>query len=497
MYLNKLLIFVLVVGGVLLASLPQQPSLLEQERDSGIFAYTGWVWHSGGLPYQNAWDNKPPGVYLINAAAFAVGGVNRWALWGVELLFSVLTAALFYGLVLQVTRRHLVASIALFVFVPLMRYPGMVMDGNFTESYALLPQVALWWAGWRLLQQPRSGWALLLGVAAGAAFLIKQTTVGAALAFPLVVLMGGVGWRGLAGAVLGGLLTLALFAAWLALHDLTQAFYGAALASPTALHEWVGQESPSVWATLRSTIGTPSFQHLYLPMLPLVVLALGRWRSAWGAWVLGALAVDVLLTNLTNRSYAHYYITPIPALVLVGLLAWGQSDKSRFWLGMGYFMLVGLVGWNAVFEHLSAARGAWFGAARQDPLAGYLMANSTPDERVWVWGASSKINFQARRYSPTPHHYAYGLIVPGGSAVEDDIARVVDDLARERPTIIADRALNDGNRVPPLHPVVRALWLAQGGRHDTANLQPIFDFVWQHCRIREFFGNAAIYTCRY
>ena len=47
---------------VFVASLQLAPSVIEQRRDSGIFAYTGKVIREGGLPYVDAWDNKLPGV---------------------------------------------------------------------------------------------------------------------------------------------------------------------------------------------------------------------------------------------------------------------------------------------------------------------------------------------------------------------------------------------------------------------------------------------------
>src|SRR5512139_2091331 len=69
---------------VFVVSLQYAPSVIEQRRDSGIFAYTGKVIAHGGLPYVDAWDNKLPGVYYIDALAFLLFGTNRWALWLIE-----------------------------------------------------------------------------------------------------------------------------------------------------------------------------------------------------------------------------------------------------------------------------------------------------------------------------------------------------------------------------------------------------------------------------
>ena len=69
---------------VFFVSLQYAPSVTSQRRDSGIFAYTGKVITEGGLPYADAWDNKLPGVYYIDALAFVLFGTNLWALWLIE-----------------------------------------------------------------------------------------------------------------------------------------------------------------------------------------------------------------------------------------------------------------------------------------------------------------------------------------------------------------------------------------------------------------------------
>src|SRR5262245_34555791 len=91
-----LLILLLALG--VFASLPQLPTLIGQGRDSGIFAYTAKVILDGGVPYREAWDNKPPLVYYIDALAFALFGVNRWALWIIELVFTIISGGVFFWL---------------------------------------------------------------------------------------------------------------------------------------------------------------------------------------------------------------------------------------------------------------------------------------------------------------------------------------------------------------------------------------------------------------
>ncbi len=86
-------------------------------RDQGIFAYIGDTLLHGGVPYLDAWDHKPPGLYAIYALAFALFGrgmpsVHLLEAFAITLaalaLYAVgcltcgqragLLAALFYGL---------------------------------------------------------------------------------------------------------------------------------------------------------------------------------------------------------------------------------------------------------------------------------------------------------------------------------------------------------------------------------------------------------------
>src|SRR5579859_5039445 len=55
-------------------------------RDQGIYATVAETMLRGGMPYRDAWDFKPPGIYLIYAATRAVLGPGQWAIRVVEVL---------------------------------------------------------------------------------------------------------------------------------------------------------------------------------------------------------------------------------------------------------------------------------------------------------------------------------------------------------------------------------------------------------------------------
>lgn len=40
--------------------------------DSHLFGYYGWCVSQGARPYLDVWDNKPPGIWWVNAAAVVI-----------------------------------------------------------------------------------------------------------------------------------------------------------------------------------------------------------------------------------------------------------------------------------------------------------------------------------------------------------------------------------------------------------------------------------------
>src|SRR5262245_7445629 len=55
-------------------------------RDQGIYATVADSMLRGGMPYRDAWDFKPPGIFVVYAATRAVFGSGQWAIRLVEVL---------------------------------------------------------------------------------------------------------------------------------------------------------------------------------------------------------------------------------------------------------------------------------------------------------------------------------------------------------------------------------------------------------------------------
>ena len=509
----------LIIIVVMLNMTTVLPTISSQGRDSGIFAYTGQVIaDDGGLPYRDAWDNKPPGVYYIDALAFKLMGANLWALFAIETAFVMVASFLFWLMLRSMFQHEWLALAGALMFVLLVRHGALVRDSNRTEVYAVLPQVMCLALGYQFLRRPGVRWGLLLGLAASMAFLIRQTTVGVALAFIPAILITQHSalnnprrWHWLASMIAGGLAGLGITAVYFMAHGAFDDLFRSAFVMPSQFHEWVGQAEDQHLPFFISVLTSAYFTQIFLPLLPFFVyLGWGvyrRWENydrTLATWVLLMFVVDLFTIDLTGRSYEHYYITLMPSLALVMALGLHRlvihTDATRLrQLAIAYLVLNMVLVVGSTIREYDQQQGTLFGPELKHRMAVYLQENTAPDDKVLVWGATSSINFQSRRDSPTQHHYAYALLVPG-MTTEDDIQEFIDDLARERPVIILDRSIGAGNRVPPLGLEDRERWWATGGRTDIMDLQPVFDFVAAHCvpdsdQIEP--GRSRIYRCTY
>ncbi|HML23827.1 MAG TPA: glycosyltransferase family 39 protein [Aggregatilinea sp.] len=519
----------------LISALPQVPSAIPQGRDSGIYAYISWMAEKGVNLYRDVWaDNKPPALYYVNAFAFAIFGPDRWALWFANALLHLATVATVFAVLQAVYRRSTVSLTGAMIYAVLARHPALIIDGNLTESYALLPQALCMAAGYWFLHRPSDKMALAVGITASVAFMTRQTSIGApmmlipaVLAVRHPVLYDPKRWRWLALMIAGGVGGLVVLVGHLWLEGALSIAIDAMVNVPFEFHRWVDRKFTPAWATVFTTVTSSNF---WLAMGAYVPFALGglalaarhtvsilngrihhadeaATRRTWEVWIALTFIADLALANSTNKSHGHYFLSPMLALsfmIAAGLVAmfdsrrrtrWVRWGKHIYWvLAMTVAIVIQVLGYKAI-DSLSESKLA--GKAIIDPLPAYVAAHTDPDDMVFGWGVgSSRINFQAGRLSPTRFHYGYPLIVPD-APTQARIEQTVKDLERNKPVMVIDTTFIDGKRVPPLDPERRIAWWALGGRRDVANLQPIFHFVADYCELVDRVENADIYTCRY
>jgi hypothetical protein len=405
----------------------------------------------GDAPYRDAWDFKPPGIYLIYAFTRAVFGSSFAAVR----VFEALALTSLFGAFAIFSRRHVGtrgagvvgAAVAILAYVPIEFWYTAQPEGFGAVALAWALVCATYvapagsgragerrqlaaWAGAAalysvaaLLKPPLGGGIL---VSFGFAIASRRSERGASAS-------GGVGAFGaptLAFAVGGALPLLATFGYFAAvggLRDLYQALFvfapgytalQLAQASPLlllgrALREWLFLTAPY------NAVGL-----LALALLPV----LHPRERAGSAHVLGVIGFSLLGVALQAKFFPYHYAAVLP---LTGLLAgwgfwklWVRVRRSPARL-LAFAAALGLVGFGVV-PGLPDMRVFWKRTAlrieaRTNPelripyrdglhtfgdvdagsnrmAAEWLIANTPPDSRLFIWGFEPVIyQLSARR----------------------------------------------------------------------------------------------------
>ncbi len=207
-----------LVAWVLLAGLIafRLPSLVQPAgADQALYTYIGQRILAGGVPYRDAWDQKPPGVHLAYAGLVALWP-HESVVAGADLAVAALTALALIALGRRLSSSSGAGEVAAAAFL-LLGNPAMGRLGGLRvraqcEVFLALAVAAALLAVWRAIRsQPANrGWLLISGALLGVAVVFKYNAV--AYALPLLVMVAG----SPAADSRPGLRTIAARAGWIA-----------------------------------------------------------------------------------------------------------------------------------------------------------------------------------------------------------------------------------------------------------------------------------------
>ena len=159
------------------------------ERDEGEYAYIGERWLRGEVPYRDAFDQKPPGVFLVYGAVIRTLGRSVSAIhWGAQ-IWSFGTVVAVWALA-RSAGGNAVGAAAGLLFSLLSTNPGVLGNAANTETFLILPATLSLLAALRARRAGSARWALAAGVLAGMATLFKQVALTNALISVWIVARG-------------------------------------------------------------------------------------------------------------------------------------------------------------------------------------------------------------------------------------------------------------------------------------------------------------------
>jgi len=469
---------------------PEHPGGLPLYGDGGVHAYIGSRVLHGEVPLVTWWTDKPPGVFYVNALAFAIGGASVHSLQLLDLGSALVSVVAFFWVAVLLSRTWIAVLVTL-AFTISARNPALLEGGNYTEQYALpLLIVAL---GCVLLSHRRSGrgamaWAALAGVLLALGTLVSLLVLPVAVAagasyFPFARQSVRAAARLLAGLALG---------------------FGAPMAFGLGYYAAIGG-LPHVDDALTFTrlYTATSGRWGLLAGVAGIALVTALWARSPGfrpypaspALLLGGGTALALLGHLASGHYfAHHLLAaviPCGALLVTFALemevAHGQPPPAAR-VALATTGCAVVVGGSLLALALSDYR--------PDPAtASFLWSNNLApgalpkriDElcpagaSVFVWGNQPSINFLADRKAASRYPDLFAVEMPGY-----DNARRVNEMAHDlqvsKPCAIVDTSAALPI-VPPLDAARRATWVPsteEGGIHSYADFQPVYDFVASH-----------------
>jgi 4-amino-4-deoxy-L-arabinose transferase-like glycosyltransferase len=446
-------------------------------RDQGIYAVVARTILEGGMPYRDAWDFKPPGIFLVYAAARSLFGPSQAAVRLFEVLSLAGMCIAMRRLGIRFWQDGLLGVVAATMAVLGHAQLGFWHTGQPESFGGVLTVFALWALGPRDLASSASAempppsafstsWRrFMAGFLFGLAGLMKPTLVG-----PAAVAALALAWRRrspmplvaiLAGGLVPTLSCLAWFWAKGALPDLLETFL---VFTPhyTALAANAGIGG----VTLRTLAGLLS-NTAGLPLVGLALLLVpGLWSRGTGpaATLAAILAAQLAGVAIQGKFFSYHYGASVPILALLaapGLgrawryaRAWGRlmetlllvlaaavtyihtanAGEVSFWR-QSYMRTRALLATHvdqAALDRLESVADVDAGANRD--VSAYL-ARETPAVRpIFVWGFEPAIYDLSNRASATRYIYNVAQRAAWSKAVARE--RLIGDLTARPPAAI-------------------------------------------------------------
>jgi hypothetical protein len=451
---------------VLAAFLLKAPQVLApMGQDQGLYHAVGAAILDGAVPYRDAWDPKPPGIFYAHAGLLALLGPDPWRLCpvgGLEprcgtLLFGVVDFLLTLGLgglVALIARRLGLpnGSQVLAFGLTILAASLVVLDpeGSTPEKWALVPATAVIVAALRAVHPHRRRWLIVAGLCGAVAAILKPPDLASVLA-----VSGYMIWRRQARdlAWVWGPLLLVLLGTWavFALQGAGGALLEATLGYNVARAGFEPGRIPQAAGAATWQLARAGLVVVWLPALVGAAIA---WSSPprWRLILLWAL-LDIAALFLGGTKFTRtYFIQLVPSMALLATLGltglWSGlgSRLARGLLGVGFGGLILLTGgfqlgfmqrvWNE-----SVAHGPTTYSIEQ--LAA-LVRGLPADETVFVWGDEAQLYALAERLPPGPFLNLAGLASTGDPAAAARRTELLTRLQRDPPAVIVvDRRTAD------------------------------------------------------
>lgn len=448
---------VLLLAGVLiLALLLRLPGFaLPLERDEGAYAYVAWSWLHGDLPYRDAFDHKPPLVYLLYMPPLLFGPPSALAIRAWATLLFLADVALVFAIGRRVWARAagLLAALIFGVAGSAFDLQGLVLN---TDQALVLPALIALWCALRLHETRRLRFAIGAGAAIAATVLVKPVGI---VLLPALLLSCERSIRCIGRVYSGAALGAAIVALPIAGYFALRGGWSDLVFGVLTYNRLYASESQDRWLLGPLVDMFAAFVPLLLVAIGGVALLPGRSDTAItpstrrSGWLIAGWCAALLVAAIGSlRAYIHYYypILPFLALLAAPCLLWlwridSSADPFRrvanrlAALLLAALLLVPFARQNLSLLGTSAEQQAvrlygdvgkhYFAPA---PLvAEYVRERTQPSDYIYIFAAEPQVYLLAERRAANRYIYDYPLgLVPGA------LAELRQDLAARPPKLV-------------------------------------------------------------
>lgn len=430
-------------------------TLVFSNRPVDEFSYADFarIAATGGVPFREIWDIKPPmNTYLLAGFVGLLGNTVlavRVAVISLNVAFVAATAALAYALT-----RSQVAT-ALIAFVALI-YGGWQAYLEGWEPVVLVALFSTLGMLFAVAGRGRPLWLLLSGFFLACGFFSKQIIAPeglAAVAFAALYAPSGKRWQSAGWVIVGGLVSVLGFVALFAAQGVLLPIWKNAFANSFL---YAFEPGDSNWHFNEEFAGF--FRQYFLGqtvpfLLPLLILAPLAWGALFTqrearplAWVLLLWLLTEILGAMVGRAMRRtYFIQTLPALLMLVAVAVPYVWRARAWVRLGAVLVMCAAFyslWMRTPAHWQALTETAWRSPDDAPMVQALMptvnalqAAVPVDGCFWAWDSTGIIRYLANRRACTPETAAHVMMVREAFEYERIRAEYLNGLFATRPTI--------------------------------------------------------------
>lgn len=394
-----------LAGLLALSCILRAPSLLRSvlDWDESLYLLMASAWRAGHLPYTTIWDNKPPGIYAIFAAALAICGHHIAAIRLATMLATGLTAfavwRISFALLAGAPHRLFCAWLGGLTYsIGALSNDGLAANTEifmvcFT-AYSLLAALSTA-PPWRL--------GFITGALFGCAILTKYVAIFEAPAVLLALIWrqpGKTVLKRLAAAVLGGALPLAIIIGLYTAHGQLALWWRDSVAA-----NFTRAETPITIASLHAALTTQAGRWLPFYAAPCIMF----WQHYRGGahrrrfiFLLIWLAGGAIGVAAAKSFYDHYFqqILPVLSVITAIIFAGLVNRRTSMALFAAYIAIPGIAAGNAIWQITWPVLNPAFQDSPAQ-MAAELRAALRPGQSIYVFNDQPIIYFLLNQSPPT------------------------------------------------------------------------------------------------